>query len=97
MVLTAALEGLYYGMFAGVAVTFVQSFAQGRIGRATSMYMNGLFLGGTLGSVSMGFIATWHSYQVAVLFASACAVAAIVLLYLTKNMDQYVEELGLKK
>lgn len=32
MSIGATLEGLYFGLFAGVAVTFMQGFAQGRVG-----------------------------------------------------------------
>ncbi len=87
MVVTAAFEGLYYGLFAGVAITFVQSFAGGRMGRATSMYVNSLFFGGTLGSLLMGFVATWFDYKTVVLLAAGCAVCALMTLYASRRYD----------
>nr|WP_244313992.1 MFS transporter [Roseibium denhamense] len=73
----SALEGLYYGLFAGVAITYVQSFAPNRLGRATATYMNSLFLGGMIGSVSMGFIASSFDFRAVLFVAAACSATAL--------------------
>ncbi|WP_417687306.1 MFS transporter [Roseibium sp.] len=80
------LEGVYYGLFAGVAISYIQSFIPDKPGQATALYMNSLFLGGMIGSVSMGFIADAFDFRT-VVFAAACAGAgAFLLLTLTRNV-----------
>jgi len=79
----AGLEGLYYGLMAGLAVTYVQSFAPDRPGRATAVYMNSLFLGGMIGSISMGFIASALDFRSVLFVAAACGIIAAVLLLAT--------------
>lgn len=81
----AAVEGLYYGLFAGVGVTFIQSFSPDRPGRATAVYMNSLFFGGMLGSVSMGFIASAFDFRTVVFFAAGAGLCALVFLQLTRR------------
>ncbi|POF32921.1 MFS transporter [Roseibium marinum] len=77
------LEGTYYGLFAGVSISFVQSFAPDRPGRATAIYMNSLFLGGMIGSVSMGFIASATDFRTVLYTAALSSVAALVVLLAT--------------
>ena len=81
VIAVSVMEGTYYGLFAGVSISFVQSFAPDRPGRATAVYMNSLFLGGMIGNVSMGIIASATDFRT-VLYVAACAsvVALIVLL-----------------
>ena len=89
----AVLEGTYYGLFAGVAISFVQSFAPDRPGRATAVYMNSLFLGGMIGSVSMGFIASAASFQTVLYTAALSATTALVVLVSTlKVQPKPIEE-----
>ncbi|MDN3721235.1 MFS transporter [Roseibium salinum] len=80
VVAVAMLEGTYYGLFAGVAITYVQSFAPDKPGRATAVFMNSLFLGGMLGSISMGLIADSFDYRTVVFVASLISVCAGLLL-----------------
>lgn len=89
----SVLEGTYYGLFAGVSISFVQSFAPDRPGRATAVYMNSLFLGGMIGSVSMGIIASATDFRT-VLYVAACAsiVAMLVLLATLKVQPRVLEE-----
>jgi len=94
VVLVSALEGTYYGLFAGVAISFVQSFAPDRPGRATAVYMNSLFLGGLIGSVSMGFIASATDFRTVLLVAAACSVAALVTLVVTLRVQPKPREGG---
>ena len=83
VVLVSILEGIYYGLFAGVAITFVQGFAPDRPGRATAVYMNSLFLGGVIGSVSMGFIASATNYETVLYVASVSSLVALVVIAVT--------------
>lgn len=84
MVFGAALEGLYYGVFAGVGITYIQSFAEGKIASATSLYMNSLFLGGLVSGSSMGLIAQYYDFKTAIQFSSVWIVAAFVILIIMK-------------
>ncbi len=90
LIIGSALEGLYYGIFAGVSITFVQSFANGRMGRATSLYMNSLLLGGMLGNVSMGLIASSFSYKTAIQLSLISVACALVILVLSRRSDRVV-------
>lgn len=87
MMIGAALEGLYYGLFAGVGITFVQNFAAGRMARATSLYMNALFLGGLIAGASVGVIAQFHDFRTAIQLASLGAIAAFLVLLATRRDD----------
>ncbi|MEP3431701.1 MAG: MFS transporter [Roseibium sp.] len=77
------LEGTYYGLFAGVSITFVQSFAPDKPGRATAVYMNSLFFGGMIGSVSMGFIASATDYKTVLYVATGSSLTAMLILLAT--------------
>lgn len=87
MFIGAALEGLYYGLFAAIGLSFVQSFADGRMARATSLYMNSLFLGGLLASPLMGLIAQFISFGMAVQLSIIWAIVAFIILTRMKNAD----------
>ena len=87
MVLTAAFEGLYYGLFAGIGISFVQSFSGGRIGRATSMYINSLFLGGTIGGVTMGVIASAFDFRTVIYVSAGCALCSLATLFVFRGAD----------
>lgn len=87
----AVLEGIYYGLFAGVSVTFIQSFAPDKPGRATALYMNSLFFGGMIGSVSMGIIASNLSFQAVVLCSAGMGACAFVTLFLTRKLQPRIE------
>lgn len=94
MIIGSALEGLYYGIFAGVGITFVQSFAAGRMARATSLYMNGLFLGGLIASSSMGLIAHFYDFRTAIQLASLGTVAAFAVLMATRRSDEALQKVA---
>lgn len=83
----ASLEGLYYGTFAAVGMTFVQGFARGKIGRATALYMNSLFLGSMAGTTGMGVVATFYGFRAVIVAAAICMVAASAILFLTRPTD----------
>ena len=79
----ALIEGVYYGLFAGVSITYVQNFIPRTPGRATAIYVNCLFIGGMIGSISMGLIASASSYQAVVYSAAGAGAAAFLLLVVT--------------
>ena len=79
----AAFEGVYYGLFAGTAVGFMQSFANGRMGRATSIYISSLFTGGMIGTISVGLVASLYGFKGSIyLSAMTACLAFIVVCYL---------------
>lgn len=76
----AALDGIYYGIFAGISMTFVQNFATDQPGVATSYYVSTLFVGGLIGNLLTGVVASAFDFQTTVLMACAFAfVGAVVL------------------
>ncbi len=80
-----ALDGIYYGIFAGISMTFVQNFAPDRPGVATSYYVSTLFIGGLVANLATGFIATWYSFQATVLVAGGFALVGGVVLMMMKD------------
>ncbi|MEO9529962.1 MFS transporter [Roseibium sp.] len=88
----SVLEGTYYGLFAGVAISFVQSFAPDRPGRATAVYMNSLFLGSMIGSVSMGFIASAADFRTVLFVAAVSSMAALATLVVTFRVQPETSE-----
>ncbi len=93
MSIAAAIEGTYFGIFAAVSITFMQSFARGFIGNAMALYTNSMFLSGLVGGSLMGIIASYSDYRTAVLSASLAAVAGIITLVATRRTDAEAEEL----
>ena len=83
----AALEGIYYGLFAGTMVGFMQSFADGRMGRATSIYVSSLFIGGMIGSISVGAVASVYGFKGGVYLAVISACLAFVVVYCLKYLN----------
>ena len=82
----SVIEGTYYGLFAGVSISFVQSFAPDRPGRATAVYMNSLFLGGMIGSISMGIIASVTDFKTVLYVAAGSSVVALLILFATLRL-----------
>ncbi|WP_051927386.1 MFS transporter [Ruegeria halocynthiae] len=86
MVFGAALEGAYYGLFAGVSMTYVQNFANGRMARANALYVNSLFIGALVAGPSVGMIAQFASFQTAILAACLPMVCALIVLAATNRI-----------
>lgn len=76
MFVGAAMEGLYYGFFASLGISYVQSFAQDRPAQATALYWNTLMVSGLLAGPIVGFIAQSYDFQMVVRIASAVALFA---------------------
>lgn len=83
MIAGAALEGIYYGLFAGVSLTFVQNLATGRMARANTLYVNSLFIGALVAGPSVGVIAHFTCFQTVILAACAPMVPALIALVVT--------------
>ncbi|SHM89849.1 MFS transporter [Roseibium suaedae] len=83
---TALLEGLYYGLFAGVSITYIQDFIPTQPGKATAIYMNCLFMGSMIGSVSMGIIASATDFRTVVYVAAMVGAGAFFTLLLTRKV-----------
>lgn len=88
MMAGASLEGFYYGTFAAVGMTFVQGFARGKIGRASALYMNSLFVGSMAGTTRMGVIASFYGFRAVIIAAAICMLAAGAILLLTRATDR---------
>lgn len=85
MLVGAAMEGAYYGLFAGTCLTFVQGFARGRTARATALYMNSIFLAALFAVPLMGFVSQYASFGASIRLASVGAGATLLLLFLTRR------------
>lgn len=94
MLFGAALEGLYYGLFASIGISYVQSHLSDRPARATAIYWNSLLVSGLLAGPVVGLIAQTSNFQSAVQVAVGFALSAmLVLIYTAKtirviNIDQ---------
>ncbi|WP_373235409.1 MFS transporter [Cohaesibacter celericrescens] len=93
MFIAAAIEGTYFGIFAAVGVSFVQSFSRGRIGHATSIFSNGLFMGSMIGGSMMGILANFTDFRTVILCASLPAILAAITLVFTRGSDSEAEKL----
>lgn len=80
MIAGAALEGFYYGLFASLGISFVQSFSENRPAYATAMYWNTLKLSGFLAGPVAGLIAQLSDFQMVIRFASVVALLAVIIL-----------------
>lgn len=76
----AVLDGIYYGLFAGVSISFVQKYAIERPGIATSYYVSTLFVGGLLGNLTTGAVASIYSFQTTTFISMIFAAMALIIL-----------------
>ncbi|WHP69860.1 hypothetical protein [Phaeobacter inhibens] len=80
MLAGAALEGLYYGFYASLGISYVQSFAPATPARATAMYWNTLMVSGVMAGPAVGLIAQAYDFQTVIRCASRVAVVAAAVL-----------------
>lgn len=83
MLAGAALEGLYYGLYASLGISFLQAQAPQTPARATALYWNTLMVSGLLAGPAVGLIAQAHSFQLVIQIASLVAAIAALLLLLS--------------
>ncbi|AUQ73982.1 Arabinose efflux permease [Phaeobacter piscinae] len=76
MLAAAALEGLYYGFYASLGISYVQSFAKAMPARATALYWNTLMVSGVMAGPAVGLIAQAYDFQTVIRSASVMAVVA---------------------
>lgn len=81
MLAGAALEGLYYGLYASIGLSFLQSFSGDRPAQATALYWNVLSVSGILAGPATGLIAQYYDFRAVILVASAVAAFAALLLF----------------
>ncbi len=85
MLVGAALEGLYYGFYASLGISYVQSFAEDRPAYATAIYWNTLMVTGVLAGPAVGFIAQAYDFQTVIQVASAVALCAALVLVASRT------------
>lgn len=81
MLAGAALEGLYYGLYASISISFVQSFSGDRPAQATALYWNVMSVSGILAGPATGLIAQAYDFKTVIRVASVVAAFAAVLLF----------------
>lgn len=91
MIFGAALEGLYYGFYASLGISYVQSFAEDRPARATAIYWNTLMVTGLLAGPAVGIIAQVYDFQTVIRVASAVAFCAAVVLMSSRRASPGVK------
>ncbi|MGO4851558.1 MFS transporter [Phaeovulum sp. W22_SRMD_FR3] len=80
MLAGAALEGLYYGLYASLGISFIQSYAEDRPAQATALYWNVLKVSGVLAGPAAGLIAQAASFQAVLWVAAAVAACATLMM-----------------
>ncbi|MEM9477443.1 MAG: MFS transporter [Pseudomonadota bacterium] len=80
MLVGAALEGFYYGLFSTLAIGWVQSLAPGRPAQATAVYWNATMTTSVLAGPAAGLIAQGYGFRSAVLAGAGLAAIALVII-----------------
>ncbi len=83
MLAGAALEGLYYGLYASIGISFMQSFSGDRPAQATALYWNVLSVSGILAGPATGIIAQASDFRTVIRVASVVAASAALLLFIS--------------
>lgn len=90
MLAGAALEGLYYGFYASLGISYVQSFARDRPASATALYWNTLMVSGLLAGPVVGLVAQAYDFQTVVRVASGVALLACAVLLFSRSRAEVV-------
>lgn len=80
MLIGAALEGFYFGLFSTLAISFVQSLSEDSPAYATAMYWNTMMITLVVAGPAAGLIAQVSDFQTVVFTGSAFAVVSAILL-----------------
>lgn len=80
MLAGAALEGLYYGLYASLGISFIQSFAGDRPAQATALYWNVLSVSGILAGPAVGLIAQAYDFRTVIQISSIVATFAALIM-----------------
>jgi len=85
------LNGLFYGIFAGIGLTVLQDQLPERIGFTSAFYTNAIKLGVMCGAGATGVIAQFHSFRFASLgsmLAASLALGCLILFSYVKRKEQ---------
>ena len=80
MLIGAGLEGIYFGLFSTLAISFVQSFSKDRPAYATAMYWNTMMVTLVVAGPAAGLIAQTSDFRTVIFVASAWAIASAAVL-----------------
>ncbi|MGZ2257087.1 MFS transporter [Roseobacter sp. A03A-229] len=80
MLIGAALEGFYFGLFSTLAISFVQSLSEDRPAYATAMYWNTMMITLVIAGPAAGLIAQVSDFQTVIFSASGFAIASAIIL-----------------
>ena len=80
MLVGAALEGLYYGLFSTLAIGYVQSLAPDRPAQATAVYWNATMTTSVLAGPAAGLIAQGSDFRTVIFVGAGVAAVAVVVL-----------------
>ncbi|NIZ04311.1 MFS transporter [Pseudoalteromonas sp. HF66] len=85
------LNGLFYGIFAGIGLTVLQDQLPERIGFTSAFYTNAIKLGVMCGAGATGVIAQFYSFRFATLgsmLAASLALGCLMLFSYVKRQEQ---------
>lgn len=74
------LNGLFFGIFAGLGVTLMQDYAGKNIGKASAFYTNAMLVGTMLGTSSMGLVSQYFGFKAPFLLCLLSIVLAFVVM-----------------
>lgn len=80
MLVGAALEGFYFGLFSTLAISFVQSFSTERPAYATAMYWNTMMVTLVLAGPIAGLIAQLYDFRTVIIIGSGFALLSVAVL-----------------
>lgn len=75
------INGLFFGIFAGLGITVMQDYAPETIGKASAFYTNSMLVGTMLGTSIMGVIAQYYGFKAPLLLSLAMLGCALIGLW----------------
>ncbi|MGO1297679.1 MAG: sugar efflux transporter [Vibrio sp.] len=72
------VNGLFFGIFAGLGITVMQDYAPETIGKASAFYTNSMLVGTMLGTSLMGVIAQYYGFKAPLILSLAMLGCALV-------------------
>lgn len=91
LVALQVLNGLFYGIFAGIGLTVLQDQLPERIGFTSAFYTNAIKLGVMCGAGATGVVAQFYSFRFATLgsmLAASLALGCLILFSYVKRNEQ---------
>ena len=77
-ILLQCINGLYYGLYAGLGLTLMQEQTQDKVGFVSAVYSNAMRVGIMLGTAGAGIIAQFSRFQYANLGSMCVALLAVI-------------------